>query len=687
MTFLNSALLFALAAVSLPLIIHFLSKRRIKTIEFSSLKFLEQMQKNRMKWIKIKELILLILRMLIIALIVMAFARPTIEGFIGSGKAASSVVIVLDRSASMDSEGKTGTIFEETKRIALKLIDTLEPQDQVTIITFPESATSLDFEPSNPGESVRQRLSGIDQSYQGGNVGDALEKALKVLEVSPDLNREIFIVSDMQSSGFKNLPPTVLNNERWNGIHLFSINPQPTGPNNVGITDIVFPPQLLVPGENFTPEVEVTNYGQGHLENNLIGVVVDGERKAQSAVSLPAGRSELVKFSFKIDSPGYHSGYVEIDYDCYGPDNRRYFTYHVPEKIEVLAVAQAVADLKFVRMALDDKEAGQIDYKGIGIASLLRENLNGYDILLLSDIQSLDPARESAIIKFVDNGGGLFIALGNSSDREKWNSFLGKISELSVTDILGERDEYIIWDKFNYEHPVFNVYTSRTDDQTKPSVPAIHVSRYRSVAGGQTLGNCTDNITILSESSQNPVVVYGSGLDILSGDLPTHSFFIPFLTRTVEYLGSNNSPIETNGIVGEAVQWNFQLSQTEAITLSPLSNSETQIEISGNNGITNYIHYGAPGVYSLKSGDKEVSLVTFNVDKSESDNAIFNADQISELLSAEVITIEPDSDIKKEITESRFGRELWKEFLILALIFLMIESVLGMTSPPKARKV
>ena len=73
MTFLNSAILFALAAVSIPLIIHFLSKRRIKTIEFSSLRFLEQMQKNRMKWLKMKELILLFLRMAIIGLIVLAF--------------------------------------------------------------------------------------------------------------------------------------------------------------------------------------------------------------------------------------------------------------------------------------------------------------------------------------------------------------------------------------------------------------------------------------------------------------------------------------------------------------------------------------------------------------------------------------------------------------------------------------
>ena len=127
MGFLNSAFLFALAAVSIPLIIHFLSKRRIKTIEFSSLKFLEQMQRSRMKWLKIKEMLLLILRMLIIAFIVLAFARPTLRGFIGSSKAASSVVLLIDRSASMEAEGETGTIFQEAIRRAGRLLDILEP--------------------------------------------------------------------------------------------------------------------------------------------------------------------------------------------------------------------------------------------------------------------------------------------------------------------------------------------------------------------------------------------------------------------------------------------------------------------------------------------------------------------------------------------------------------------------------
>jgi hypothetical protein len=74
MTFLNSIFLAGLAAVVIPLLIHFLSRRRIKIVDFSSLKFLMVMQKSKLRWLKIIELLLLIIRMMIIALIALAFA-------------------------------------------------------------------------------------------------------------------------------------------------------------------------------------------------------------------------------------------------------------------------------------------------------------------------------------------------------------------------------------------------------------------------------------------------------------------------------------------------------------------------------------------------------------------------------------------------------------------------------------
>jgi hypothetical protein len=238
MTFLNSAFLFLLSAISIPLIIHFLSKRRIKTVEFSSLKFLEQMQKSRMRWLKIKELVLLILRMMVIGLVVLAFARPTLRGFKGSSRASSSAVIILDRSASMDAEGETGTLFDEAKRLASHLIDSFEPGDQITIISSPGQGEPDIIGPINPGDKLRERLAAVDIGYQAGNIGQALKEARDILAKNPDLNREIYIFSDMQDGNFRDLPKDLFSPKAWKNIHLFTISPRSTGGNNIGISDV-----------------------------------------------------------------------------------------------------------------------------------------------------------------------------------------------------------------------------------------------------------------------------------------------------------------------------------------------------------------------------------------------------------------------------------------------------------------
>lgn len=683
MTFLNSAILFALSAMSIPLIIHFLSKRRIKTIEFSSLKFLEQMQKNRMKWLKMKELILLFLRMIIIGLIVLAFARPTLRGFIGSSKASSSVVIILDRSASMDSEGDTGTLFEEAKRFAGRLIDALQPADQVSIIPFPGEEGLNSIEPINPGNLLRDKLSKIDISYRAGNIGDALKSSLEILNKSPELNREIYLLSDAQEVNWKELPPEVMKNDNWNDIHFFRIEFAPNRDDNIGVIEVKTPPQLLAPGENIRLESELENFGKGTIENVLVGAVVDGERKAQTTVSLPPGRSQTVDFDFKLDNPGFHSGYVEIGYDDFGLDNKRYFSMQIPERINLLAVSQAESDLDFTGLALNREEAGQIRYQGIAVAELLRKNLSEYDVILLQDIKSLDPAREKSLESFVSGGGGLMVALGKDSEIRYWNGFLSDLGGIDVGQQTGAGDEYIYWDQFDLDHPIFSIYSRSNIEGGEMDIPKIRINYYSNLTGGRIIGSSSAGVNLLAESTRLPLLVYGSGFDFASGDLPAHSFFLPFLVRSIEYLGSRNADIGFAGIIGRPFRWNIK-SATGEVSLTAPDESEEDLRTVGASGqvfVSGEVRK-EPGIYTLKSGDKTLSLTAFNVDPVESSNARITANDIDQTLNLKIAEINPKNDIKTEVTEARFGRELWKECLLLALILLIIESILGRTVPP-----
>ncbi|MEK9138612.1 MAG: BatA domain-containing protein, partial [Bacteroidota bacterium] len=103
MTFLNPFLLVGLAAAAIPIIIHLLNLRKLKTVEFSSLRFLKELQKTKMRRVKIRQILLLILRTLLIIIVVLAFARPALRGSVGTigAHARSTIVILLDDSPSM----------------------------------------------------------------------------------------------------------------------------------------------------------------------------------------------------------------------------------------------------------------------------------------------------------------------------------------------------------------------------------------------------------------------------------------------------------------------------------------------------------------------------------------------------------------------------------------------------------
>ena len=73
MTFLNPFVLFGLAAAAVPVLLHLLNLRKLRTVEFSSVRFLKELQKTSMRRLRFRQILLLILRTLLIIAVVMAF--------------------------------------------------------------------------------------------------------------------------------------------------------------------------------------------------------------------------------------------------------------------------------------------------------------------------------------------------------------------------------------------------------------------------------------------------------------------------------------------------------------------------------------------------------------------------------------------------------------------------------------
>ena len=141
LTFLNAYLLPLLALSALPIIIHLLTRHRVKVQKFSDLRFLEEIHKRQMRRMRLRQLLLLVLRTLIILFIIASFTRPALRGVDFGGLGAheqTAVAILVDNSYSTGAIRGSADIFTHEKAIANKILTILEEGDIAAVGVFNE---------------------------------------------------------------------------------------------------------------------------------------------------------------------------------------------------------------------------------------------------------------------------------------------------------------------------------------------------------------------------------------------------------------------------------------------------------------------------------------------------------------------------------------------------------------------
>src|SRR5437879_1102475 len=162
-SFLNPGFLWALPLAGFPILIHFLSKRRLPEIRFPTVMFLRALEPREIRRLRLREILLLILRTLAILLLVCAFARPSVQPKDAAARAAAAVAVVIDDSESMGAMDEQGRPrIEGARERGLAIVDAARGGDEIAITTTTG--------PDAPSErrSVRARLG--DALIGGGDV-------------------------------------------------------------------------------------------------------------------------------------------------------------------------------------------------------------------------------------------------------------------------------------------------------------------------------------------------------------------------------------------------------------------------------------------------------------------------------------------------------------------------------------
>ena len=459
--------LFAIAGVvgaSIPLILHLLNRERARRLVFGTIRFIQMSHQTNVRRHKLKRLLLLLMRILMLALLGLAFARPFFaEAPIIAQKTGGkrNAIVILDISYSMQYE----KVFENAKREGIKILDGFDATDAACLILSSDNArvvAPLGSEFSH----IRAALNTAEATYKPTDYLDALQTADEILASIPIGEKQIYVIADMQKRGWENFIETDKLNP---DVQIQFIDVHPEQPHNFAITDLNVPPVILKEQQGSYLVARVRNFSDEAVENLPIRLFVDGNMV--HTVQLDIEPDDLADAVFRVDfqDEATHTGWVELPEDALRVDNKRYFTLQSLRSIKVHAVSakrrthssHPTMGTFFMKMAFTaGREAVPIDFtESTAVPS--PGTLNRTDVLVLANVARLSSAEAERVATYVASGGGLIVTVGDNIDPAVYEQRLGGEIGLMPCNFVRpvgdafDRQQFRVLATVKYEHPIF----------------------------------------------------------------------------------------------------------------------------------------------------------------------------------------------------------------------------------------
>jgi hypothetical protein len=678
MSFLNAALFAGFAAVALPILIHLFSRRRYPLVDFSSLRFLKILQRQQMRKLQIRQWILLLLRTLAVGLIAFAFVRPALNlqsgaGFLTAGRIGAAIVI--DGSGSMLVRDADGSAFQKAKKAARELISTLTPGDRLIVILAQDQPKVL-IEGAVKSDSLFLKPLTEASAWAGAaNLKSSTEKALEFLSSGNDFRSEVYLLSDFTAPVA--LPPVP------EKVQLFFVPLLQRPRDNIAVRNVKIVSEILEPGQPVDLELTLTNPGNRDREDVYYSLYLEGNRVGEGVVTLAAGGEVKRTHSVQPEGEGLLEGLVQIEaMDALTLDNRWYFCFFIPDRVNVLLIGAPAADRE-LRLALEASrlKGGPIQFQESLPQRWDTRPLGQFDVVIFNDPARFTAAQTQRLSHFVQNGGGVLIFPGDMTDPAAVNrSLFGRLGTVKWGEKIGrpgDNSSFRTWKPINLESPLFK---GMFRPGSEPSLPRFYQSITLVGSGAETLIAFSDGNPFLSGRplGKGRIVICASSPKPTWSDWSRKGIFVPLLHRLMLYLAGNSRPACAQLTVGEDLSITPETTEGAAAELAFPDGQivKLPIEVAGHKAVFQQKNLPLPGVYRLTVGTRHY-LRAVNPPAQESLSLPYPLKDAFPAWFEAGAEICPPEDVVPFITRARFGRELWKIALLAGLAVLIIESLVG----------
>lgn len=636
MQFKYPEILYALFLLVIPIIVHLFQLRKFKSEPFTNVQFLKELTIQTRKSSQLKKWITLLTRLLLLACVIIAFSQPyTAES--GNFKTKSETVIYLDNSFSMQANGQNGTLLNTAVQ---DLIASLEDEEEISLFTNDANY------PNTSVKAIKNDLIQLDFAPKQLSYDAALLKGKQLFSKDESSIKNLILISDFQQkeTAFNTMNDSVLKTQL--------VKLESTINSNVSLDSIYISNATV---ENI--ELTVTLKNQGNpIETLPVSLFNDDKLIAKTATTITNDAST----KFTIPANTVFNGKVMIEDPSLQYDNTLFFNIDQREKTKVLSV-NGTDDTYLSKIYTSD----EFEYQATDISNLNFNLIEQQNLIVLNEIDDIQIALITALKSFTDKGGTILIIPSEDSRLSSYNQLFVNygVSSFGSFNQLEKRVTGI-----NFAHPLLtNVFDQRVSNFQYPKVNAFYPNTNSPV---NSVLSYEDGTSFLSYS--NRAYVFSTPINIDNSNFQNSPLIVPVLYN----IGKQS--LKTGNLYYVIAQENVidiatQLQQDDILTLVNGETSVIPLQQTFDNKVelitTDYPE--TAGIISVQNKNNFLKNLSFNFDRNESLLSYMDLNNLSNVSINNSV-----ASTLNELKSATNVNELWKWFVIFAVIFLVIEMLI-----------
>ena len=621
-SFLSPLFLAGAAAAAVPIVLHLLKREPEMRVKFAAVKLIRQAPVEHTDRRRLRELLLLALRVAALILLALAFARP----FLATGAAVGSTgitVVALDTSYSLAAPGR----FERAKQLAKNAVSSASSGDLVGVVLFADEAQVA----VKPSADRTLALDAIEQAATGFGATRYRTALSAASQHLTGRHGTVVIVTDLQENGWDAGDRAAV--PEGTTIQIVDVGPIPA---NLAVTAV----------RPLSDRVVATVHNGGPRPRDArLHLRIDNRAAGEATVSLGANQSGDATFA---GVPRGGTAMVSVD-DAEGiqPDNVRYAVVGGASKPSVLLVSGSgdlSRDAFYAQHALAAGTAADAAFQVVGagaadLAGWTEDRLTPHAAVLLLSTRGLERRGRELLASYAQHGGGIFIAAGPEVDGDVVGDVLGAGSTLRVAVVQASKPSPRVLAPADGRHPVFGAFAGNP-----ASLGLVTFQNAARISGDacQTLARFTTGDTALIEcpAGDGRALVLASDINNRWNDFPLHASFVPFVHEVVRYLASARAHT-VDYLIGETPP-----------------------------GVSR-----APGIAAVNGGGPAARTIAVNVDPRESDPARLSADDFQAAVTR--LKDAGGNETRGEVREQEDQQHLWRYALAAMALLLAAEGLLA----------